>query len=72
MDLLITLRTVTETSYPSINYYGPVKTPYGYPYPSTNRHGPINRFYGPLQDLFHPLRTILYSIADISKQVNKG
>ena len=61
-----------ETSYPSIDHYGPIKTPYGHPYPPMNRYGPINQFYTPLQDLSRPLRTILYSIADISKQVNKG
>ena len=30
------------------------------PYPPTNRYRPINCLYGPLQDLFHPLYTILH------------
>jgi hypothetical protein len=51
-----------ETSYPFMDYYGPIKTPYGYPYPPMNYYGPANRLYGPLQDLSYLLRTILYNI----------
>ena len=36
-----------ETPYPSINYYGPVKTPYGHPHPFINYYGPANRLYEP-------------------------
>jgi hypothetical protein len=66
-----------ETPSPFINYYGPVNRFYGplqdlteTPYPSAKHYGPVNRLYGPLQDLPYPLRTTLYSMADISKQIS--
>ena len=61
-----------ETPYPSITHYGPIKTSYGDLLPSCE----LLRTRQPLlrtpQDLYHPLRTTLYNMADISKQVNKG
>jgi hypothetical protein len=41
-------------------------------YPFANCNGPINYFYGLLQDLPHLLRITLYSMADISKQIDEG
>ena len=44
------LRTTTDLSRPLTET----------PYPPANRYGPVNRLYGTLQDLCHPLHTIQY------------
>jgi hypothetical protein len=65
---------LTETPYLSMNYYGPVKTPYGDPLPFCE---PLRTYYPPLWTTIRPLlpamyHTTLYSMADISKQINKS
>ena len=56
-----------ETSYPSINYYRPAKTPYKDLLPSYKFLWTTIKPF--LLATHHP---ILYSMADISKQVSKG
>ena len=66
-----------EHPYPSINRYGPVNYLYGPlrgpPTPLQTTTDPPTAFTDPIRPLPPATHyTILYSIADISKQVSKG